>query len=382
MHCNVAFQMEHIHDLFAKSFWTNEFKKHREKMLFSLERSQCAATLPYVQMADDHDAAVADLRACRAEMAALVVRLQQKKAEERVLLRRVQATELTNDRRLPATPTHESHIPCNTPQCRGFVTQHTPHCACCKHRTCHRCHQTMRDGEHSCAEEDVATVQELRRNAKQCPECRVYISKVDGCDQMFCVSCHTAFSWNTGERVHGPIHNPHYFEVRARLGDHIGRPPPANPRGGGDELHTINHIRQMVNGSRLFRLSPEIEKTYADALRLRGDTCEKLRSHSQAYSFATNLRPRVDWMRKRITDAQFLQHLNRADKKARYHGELLSLFQMYTGVVGALYHNMTVQRTVDAYEDVVKLKEYTLAQLQAIKVRYGSNCTQYDKYVT
>ena len=87
-------------------------------------------------------------------------------------------------------------------------------------------------------------------------------------------------------------------------------------------------------------------------------------------------------MRKRITDAQFLQHLNRTDKKARYHGELLSLFQMYTGVVGALYHNMTVQRTVDAYEDVVKLKEYTLAQLQAIKVRHGSNCTQYDKYVT
>ena len=394
MHCSVAFKMEHIHDSFPKSFWTNDYKKHREQILFSLEMSQCAATLPYVEMASLHDVASAELRACRVEIAALTEQLKQKKRQERALLVRVQATE-PDTRQVVKTNAPEYHVPCGTPQCRGFVSKGSPTCACCHQNTCHRCHQTVAVPTHGletfetgtephvCAEDNLATVQELRRNAKQCPECRVYISKVDGCDQMFCVSCHTAFSWNTGQRIDGPIHNPHYFEVRARLGNDVVANPGNPPRQqqGCDAFPSINELRREANHGR--RLEPDaVELTYRYALHLRDVACPHLRLLGREYSFNTNRAHRVEWMRKKLTDEQFRRHLHRNDKRARYNTELLSLFQMFTTVVGGLFQNMVVQRSLGAYDDIVKLREYTMDDLNSIRARYGSDNRQYDKYVT
>jgi len=84
-------------------------------------------------------------------------------------------------------------------------------------------------------------------------------------------------------------------------------------------------------------------------------------------------------MRNKTSDDQFRRHLHRTEKKARYHTELRSLFQMYVGVVGGLYQNMMVQQTVDAYDDIVQLQEYSLAHLRAIKARYGSSDMSYDE---
>jgi len=374
--------------------------------------SQCAATLPHVQMAADHDVASAELRACCFEIAEITKVLKQKKSQERALQTRVQETEILTRLVRVVPNAHHCHVPCNTPQCRGFVTKETPKCACCNQSTCHRCYQTIENATlghhtidvpnsletpehaenadhaehiehagHVCTEDNIATVQELRRNAKQCPECRVYISKVDGCDQMFCVSCHTAFSWNTGLRINGPIHNPHYFEVRARLGN--VEPAAANQQAnqnGCDEFPSIHLLRREVNGGR--QLRPDVELTFRYALHIRDVVCTNLRMLAREYSFNTNLERRVDWMRKKLTDEQFRHHLHRNDKRARYNTELLSLFQMYTNVVGGLFQNMVVQKTLGAYDDIVKLREYTMDNLNSIRARYGSDNRQYDKYVT
>ena len=48
------------------------------------------------------------------------------------------------------------------------------------------------------------------------------------CDQMWCVDCHTAFSWTTGQLVTGVVHNPHYYEFLRQQGGGVA------PRNAGD----------------------------------------------------------------------------------------------------------------------------------------------------
>ncbi len=406
MHCNVAFNYENIYDTFPKSFWKKEYKKHREMILYDLERAQCAATLPFVQLAVDYDNARDELRLCGEEIRRQQQQLHQTRLREQGIQRRMNDMHFTTHASSTKNKrASEYHTPCNTPNCRGFVTKDAPNCACCGNQTCLACHQTIQhdaalgakcdikcdimcditcsDIKHECNTDDVATVQELRRNAKQCPECKISISKVDGCDQMFCVACHTAFSWNTGERVTGQIHNPHYFEVRAQLGANIAI---RNLNGGGceDEIPDINTLRIAVMGSNTsMPYGPETTLRYA--IHIRAVVIPEVRffaNDGRLYSFETNLHQRVAWMRRKYSDEGFRVALHRSDKKIRYHAELLALFQMYVNVVGELFQNMVVQKSLKSYQDIVALKKYARGHLLTIKERYGSQCIKYDVYIS
>ena len=70
------------------------------------------------------------------------------------------------------------------------------------------------------------------------------ITKIDGCDQMWCVSCHTAFSWRTGQAASGIVHNPHFYEWQRRQGGgEAPRVPGDIPCGG---LMDWTLIRQAI----------------------------------------------------------------------------------------------------------------------------------------
>lgn len=101
---------------------------------------------------------------------------------------------------------------CPTPTCRGFVTELDWMCNLCSAVMCEHCHELKRTVIHCCDPNTVATVKAIASEAKPCPKCMIPISKVDGCDQMFCTQCHVTYSWKTGQIIKGQIHNPHFFE--------------------------------------------------------------------------------------------------------------------------------------------------------------------------
>ena len=49
------------------------------------------------------------------------------------------------------------------------------------------------------------------------------ISKIDGCDQMWCIKCHTQFSWRNGNIITGYNHNPEFFRWMRESGQIIPR---------------------------------------------------------------------------------------------------------------------------------------------------------------
>lgn len=107
---------------------------------------------------------------------------------------------------------------CPANDCRGFLSSRWK-CGICEQYTCCECYALKEEGkEHECNPDDVKTAKLLSKDTKPCPKCASMIFKIDGCDQMWCVECKTAFSWKTG-RQQTQIHNPHYYEYLRRTGN-------------------------------------------------------------------------------------------------------------------------------------------------------------------
>ena len=64
---------------------------------------------------------------------------------------------------------------------------------------------------------------------------------------MWCVRCHTAFSWKTGALAHGVVHNPHFYDFRRREGS-APRAPGDVPCGGmPNEIEMLNATQRTSN---------------------------------------------------------------------------------------------------------------------------------------
>ena len=116
------------------------------------------------------------------------------------------------------------HRKCSIENCRGYLSSQWK-CGLCSSYTCKDCHLEKKEG-HICNKELVATISFLEEDTKPCPKCSTPIHKIDGCDQMWCTICHTAFSWRRGT-IETRIHNPHYYEWLRNGGGNL-------PRNDGD----------------------------------------------------------------------------------------------------------------------------------------------------
>jgi hypothetical protein len=111
--------------------------------------------------------------------------------------------------------------PCPGSGCRGFlsVTSDKHTCGLCGIKVCGKCRAILeKDKEHKCKPEDVQSTELLMKDCKPCPICAVPIMKKDGCAQIWCPQCHTAFDWNSMQVATGRIHTPHYYDYMREKG--------------------------------------------------------------------------------------------------------------------------------------------------------------------
>ena len=114
---------------------------------------------------------------------------------------------------------------CSVADCKGTLNNKW-NCRLCEACHCNKCgelktenEESKANGTHVCDPNLVQNLEEIKKNSKPCPKCGVSIFKTEGCDQMFCIVCHTAFSWTTLKIETGRIHNPHYYEIMRKNGN-------------------------------------------------------------------------------------------------------------------------------------------------------------------
>jgi hypothetical protein len=150
---------------------------------------------------------------------------------------------------------------CQAAKCPGFLsTQYK--CGVCDVFTCSECLE-IKDENHECKKENIESAQMIRKETKACPSCATRIYKIDGCDQMWCVDCKTAFSWNTGKVVNSRIHNPHYYEYLRQTNGSVPREPGDIPGGAAacGQFPTLTEVRNYLSK---LGTTPKIQLFYSE----------------------------------------------------------------------------------------------------------------------
>ena len=189
MFCNGVLTNEFIRQSCSHNYWNKDYYDHRVQIIYDREKR----LLPSTQIL----AAAQLLRQDR---------------DKRSLSRSSESCDLatsTQGNVVHADTNFLEHCPVKG--CIGMITTDY-NCSLCKAKLCPKCMTPLEAG-HTCIPETVETIKAITRDVKPCPNCFCPISKVGGCDQMWCTQCHVSFSWERGTIEKDAItHNPHYTE--------------------------------------------------------------------------------------------------------------------------------------------------------------------------
>ena len=228
--------------------------------------------------------------------------------------------------------------PCPAEQCRGYIRKINHKCGICDLQICKSCYMEQ-DKEHVCKKENIDSVKIIRKESKPCPTCGTRISKSEGCDQMYCIQCKTAFSWKTGEIEKGRIHNPHYYDdLRKKYGENIPREPDINPPGQL-EIPDIYDVYGIIGNISDISLSVEFKNYYLFYIEKQQryfhniDHIREYRNIEDNTLFTTNFKDRVDYMNGISTRDIFMRKIYKNFKDNKYKREIFEIINNFNTIM-------------------------------------------------
>jgi hypothetical protein len=325
-----------------KSWLGDIYRPHREKLLCDIELSKIAETMPAAERYKEWKKQEQETNELRKQWQAL------KFEAEKMWLKVTESARMTSaikyGKENPKEEKKEFFMSCPAVNCNGMLsTQYK--CGICDTFACKDCNECIglskTDTEHICDPNNVASAQAIKKETKQCPGCHNRIYRVEGCSQMWCTGCHTAFDWNTGKKVESErLHNPHWLEYQRTLNG--GAAPPRAP--GDVPCGGICSRNQLQVGlvDKLNRV--KIGEDYKTTQRL----CENLRTiHRLVENMALNqvreirerLQTLIDFKDQRIkyiigemTKEQLSTHIFRNDKIRQKNTEMLNVYELLSAV--------------------------------------------------
>jgi|688.fasta_scaffold232475_1 hypothetical protein len=375
--CGREWTRKFIRKSFTMKFINGDLKKHREQILFDKERALLPLTQRIIERDRKIDQLSAELRTV-IERSAIDHLTQEENDELERLQREIDA--LFDEMKKPEKKAVFIRG-CPAEECRGFLNNEWQ-CGICEKQCCPDCHIILCDTttKHECNADDLATAQLLLKDTKPCPKCATGIFKIDGCDQMWCTQCHTAFSWRTGE-IENKIHNPHYYEWLRRNGG-----VPRNPddiQCGGEQLtpYLVTKIRLRIqeNHPELFPIFEKCENIVRTMIHL-----EHHIPRPENYEHRNGMM-RFDYLLNRITETKMKKQLElnerNNNKKQEFYDIFLLIKTAITDIMLRISRDLrqkTSNNTPEILSEIEPLLEYANECLDEISYTYS--CTKM-KYV-
>jgi len=239
MSCKAEWNMEYLRTQLTKSFMDSKYREHQKDALLAEQEATLGDLQPLARFEVEKEKLWEKVSEAEDKV---------RQAQDHCRLLRIKAQKFSLEgAKLNPAERQAFFMACPRAECRGKLSS-AYKCGMCVHWFCPHCHVDKgleKDDPHECNPDDVATVKLLKENTRPCPKCHEGIYKVSGCDQMWCVSCHTCFSWKSGNILNGVVHNPHFYEFQRRKGNGVA------PRNAGDipcgGIPNLEEIRTLMS---------------------------------------------------------------------------------------------------------------------------------------
>jgi hypothetical protein len=404
MACKKGWDREILTNNFTYKFVTQTYKRRREELLFDRERSLMPATQPYVELElrvrkinkeivklklNLDASAAASLRIGRESPAVLAVTHNLPSELEGMIFRQRKVWEehkagnairsdiqfLEWNREYIMTRVYGENVverrqfvrACPYNDCKGFLSTAWK-CGLCEMWTCPDCHEGRgvdREGPHTCDPASLETAKMLERDSRNCPKCAAMIFKIDGCDQMFCTQCHTAFSWRKGTIETGTIHNPHYYDYMRRQGN-LPRAPGDVPCGGLPSWHELA-VKLRLRQSPWYNM-------FTAAHRAVTHTQHVLIPRYTTNMQADNRDLRIKYMIGDLADDDFKRKIQQRDKARQRKADIRQVCEMVMAVLTDLFQALDRSGDLQMFVDSInEFRVHVNDTLKKVSSRW-SNC--------
>lgn len=411
LNCKNRWELDTLIDNTLKSFVNGDYKQHRKKMLMDHEKSRMPETMQAVENYKKVKELTVEYKAENTRLKELeqeYENLKWKVSGLKHTLNSYKNGESKEDKR-------EFKRKCPADGCLGFLSTQWK-CGLCNTKVCSKCFAIKSEEEkeeHVCNEDDVKSAEAIKKETRNCPTCGTSIYKILGCDQMWCVQCHTAFSWKTGLKVNGVIHNPHFFQWQSQGAQEAPVNLPGVEMCGGipfwhgykTSIRTLFNQLYKINNNELS--IQNIFKKFANDL-YRGtahfSNVELDRVRARVNTTRDNKLLRVKYMANEMTEESFKSKIVSKDKKYHKLRAILEVYELVNVVLSETLrdvnessrefyykiHNENYQPTIDDYTNwmhyfetkmnrVKKVREYANYELLKISVLYSQTVGIIDK---
>lgn len=349
MGCRRAWNDEFLDLNFTKAFRTGPYKKHREDVLLDREVALLPTRQPLVE-------ATIKLDTCQTKMNAVNTELREweKKRAEILVKSHILARDIARytaesagrappawtldagERGAPKADKAKFIMKCPASECRGFLST-AYKCGTCQMWACPDClviKGPEKEAEHTCDPGQKESVALIIKESKACPKCGERISKIDGCDQMWCVDCHTAFSWTTGQLVNGVVHNPHYYEFLRNQGNGVA------PRNAGDVpcggVPYFNHLNNA-----LAHVARPTAQAFVLIHRVTSEVADfRIRAYQGHFNVEDNSDLGVEYLMKKKSKEEIKVELARREMKRNKHLAIRAILEMFTTTSTMMLNNV------------------------------------------